>query len=146
MKTTSARSVVEARISLLRSRQEQLAQDFDRIKESMRTVHAQIHVLQSVLAEFPDDAIDESSEEGEGEGEPEKQGATDAVLDLLKNHPDGLLIREVVNTLKDTVETNAADPRRMLYNTILNLRKRRTIQAYDTPEGIRVAILNGQSD
>lgn len=56
-----------------------------------------------------------------------RQGPTDAVLTFLQSKPDGATKSEIVQSLEDRVETESDDPKRLLYNTLLNLRRRERI-------------------
>ncbi len=54
----------------------------------------------------------------------EKLRPADAVRDLLRQCPDGLTQHAVVSELHDKIESDSTDKKRLLYNTIFNLKKR----------------------
>jgi hypothetical protein len=64
-----------------------------------------------------------------------------AVRRYLSDKPNGVAIRMLVDDLKDNIDTQSDDPKRILYNTVFNLRKRGTLVAaeIDGREGVRLA-------
>jgi hypothetical protein len=64
-----------------------------------------------------------------------------AVRRYLGDKPNGVAIKTLVSDLKDNIDTDSDDPKRILYNTVFNLRKRGTLVAaeIDGKEGVRLA-------
>lgn len=56
-----------------------------------------------------------------------KRGATDAVIQLLRESEQGIPKGEIAATLSDKIDSESGDPKRVIYNTLLNLRKRHII-------------------
>jgi hypothetical protein len=52
----------------------------------------------------------------------------EAVKSLLGKHPEGLAQKEIVDSLELKIQSQSEDKRRLLYNTLFNLRKRGTIE------------------
>ena len=63
----------------------------------------------------------------------------DAVKHLLSSHPHGLTRKEVIRELADKIDTDSNDRRRLLYNTVFNLVKRKTLREV----GDRVMLAEG---
>jgi len=57
-------------------------------------------------------------------------GPTDAVVAYLHDHP-GASAAQIVAGVLDSVERGAADPRKNLYQTVLNLKNRGVIEEYE---------------
>ena len=61
-------------------------------------------------------------------GRIERKGATAAVLELLEIHPKGLTKGCVVEELQDRIDSDAEDRARVIYNTMLSLKRRGRIK------------------
>ena len=55
---------------------------------------------------------------------PQRAGAKEAVLNLVREQPYQLLPSEIVKRLQETVESNAKNKAKMLFQTIANMKKR----------------------
>ena len=52
-------------------------------------------------------------------------GATEAIMQLLRAHPEGLRHRDILLKLNGKIESSSPDQKRLIYNTLINLRKAR---------------------
>lgn len=88
-------------------------------------------VLREMLAEYDDAASLLARAGGEPESKLVKAGPAlspaDAIRNLLQQHPEGLPQKTIVITLESQIASTSSNKRRLLYNTIFNLRKRGTI-------------------
>ena len=72
---------------------------------------------------------------------PQKRSIVDSIKALLKEHPEGLPMRVLVDTLEDQIISNAENKRRVLQNTVLQLKRAKAIKKV-TKRGQALVMLN----
>ncbi len=85
---------------------------------------------------FDAEAQPETNRTERDEREPARASAAVAVRRLLENHRDGLSIREVVDALASQIETRSLTPRRVIQNTVYQLRLGGTLEQYKNEAGL----------
>lgn len=98
-------------------------------REAIKTTEAQITALRDLQAEITStarrSAVVEPMDAGMDEQtDIEPMKPADAVRWILGEHPEGLPQKTVVLELEDRIASDASDRKRLLYNTIFNLKKR----------------------
>ena|SRR5437879_983769 len=97
---------------------------------SLDARRAELTVKRVVLAELLD--VGKPAENGKNGKQGAGEGPTAAILRVVGAEP-GLKPSDVVARIADSVRTGAKDPKKNLYQTILNLRNKNVLKA--TPEG-----------
>lgn len=70
-----------------------------------------------------------------------KMSTVECVKTLLRQHPDGLPMSTLVDTLEDQIVSNAANKRRVLQNTVLQLKRAKAVKNV-SKGGKSVVVLN----
>jgi hypothetical protein len=71
---------------------------------------------------------------------PDGLKPADAIRGLLRKNPDGLTQSEIVTQLEDKITTTSPNKRRIIYNTIFNLRKAKKVQEVGVGSGKRLVL------
>ena len=73
-------------------------------------------------------------------------GAVDAVRHFLESCPEGATQRSIVARLSRRISTESADPKRLLYNTIFNLKRRGHVREVDVDGEKRIVLAPNSDD
>ena len=145
----SATSVIEDKLNTLAEQFRHHEKIVSEHTQAMRIVEAQMRVLKSVASEVGKPVREAERVEkpagasGVNGKVPDGMKPADAVKALLRSHPDGMPQKEVVEILAEKIDSDSADKKRLLYNTIFNLRKRNVVRNVDTPNGeSRIALVD----
>jgi hypothetical protein len=65
----------------------------------------------------------------------DKQKPVPAVKTYVGRFPQGVLLKQLVEDLANDIATTSDDPRRLLYNTVYNLRKRGALVGFQDDQG-----------
>jgi hypothetical protein len=105
----------------------------ERKKKALDAAIAAAQSLQAALQELPPDWARDileglvKGQEEQDEQSPNPEVArqseagllpTEAVRDLLRKHPEGLTVGEVVKSLRDRIQTTSKNPSKLLYSTL----------------------------
>lgn len=98
----------------IRARLDKLLKERQSLSEQLRAVDTMIGMLRSIVADMNGEPLPVAG----------RMRPAAAVRWMLGQHPEGLVLGEIVDRLEGEVETTSPDRRRLLYNTIRNMRKR----------------------
>ena len=133
---------IRNKLSALRDTRKKLDDDAARIDAKKAIVAAQIAVLEEVLQLSDRPPVAEASSNGheeleqhlhEIEDDATSAGLTDTVLDVLRKSSTSLLPAQVADIAVPRIRTKSSNPRRVIQNTLINLRNRGKVE--QLPDG-----------
>lgn len=126
-------ALIEEQIRQLRNEEQRHSAIVAEHAAEQKSLRMAISRLEAVLAQVRDDKPLKSSSEGDRHPRisESRLKPADAVKRLLASHAEGLTRAQIIAELDGTLNTASGDPRRLLYNTIFNLKKRGTVKESD---------------
>jgi hypothetical protein len=125
--TMSARDILANEIAELQKQVEGEQRELTARQARLSALEQTISSLRAVLRKIDGDAPDQQERKKRLVAAGRLRPA-DAVRELLREHPGGLAQKDIVSELNGKLASTSTDQRRVIYNTIFNLRKRGTIE------------------
>lgn len=163
MTTKTPAEIVGSKLEKMYEERRNIEEQRARLAERARLLQMQIDLLESVRNEM-ESAL--SSATADVATEPEYggdatdaddvgptpsasgPGPTSAVLALLHDNPQGLERHKIVERLVDVIQSTSPDKRRVLYNTLINMKRRGLIKTENDAFGREVVMAeeNGEAE